>query len=171
MSYSKKSESEKELELGIFRLKDSWHYEFKNQLYIFIGGIDKRLTELDILKVFSQYGNITDFFFLYDYKKKIRKNSCFLKYENFESCVLAIDNLNNFKLLDGWLRVSHTDCKLPEHDAFKTYHQHIKKKLDEAIIYEGDDVDNESEQIEEKKTKFGATEDPMHMVSDELLDF
>lgn len=176
MSSTFKSSSEKELDLGILKLKDSWHNDFKNQLYIFISGISEKLTELDILKVFSQYGNIVDLFFIYDYKKKIRRNSCFLKYSTFESCVLAIDNLDNYMLLGKGLKVSHTKCTLPKHEDFKAYHRHIMKKLDEAIIYEGDyieteDVNSESIQPTAKLSNKEIIEDPMHLVTDELLDF
>lgn len=176
MPYNVESTSEKELHLGILKLKDSWHNDFKNDLYIFISGISERITELDILKVFSQYGNIVDLFFLYDYKKKIRKQYCYLKYSAFESCVLAIDNLNNYKLLDKNLKVAHTKCTLPKHEDFKSYHRHIMKKLHEAMIYEGDciktaEMKTNSLQPTAKLSNKEHLEDPMHLVSDELLDF
>lgn len=174
-NYTQKNPSEKELELGILKLRDSWHNDFKNQLYIFITGVDERITELDILKIFSQYGNILDLFFIYDYKRKVRKNSCVLKYSSFESCVLAVDNLNNYKILDKWLKVSHAKGKHPESQEFRTYHEIVKQKLDEAIIYESDSTDLYSQKSPEIKTiskekPFKVSEDPMAFVNSELLD-
>ncbi|XBW38534.1 hypothetical protein QEN19_004122 [Hanseniaspora menglaensis] len=176
MANNQKNPSEKELELGITRLKDSWHYDFKDHLYVFITGIDEKLTELDVLKVFSQYGNIVDLFFIYDYKKKIKKSSCVLQYDTFESCVLAVDNLNNYKLLDRWIKVSHTKCKYPDHQDFKKYHDHIMTKLDEAIVYEGDERETQSIEVSKtsilrsKSKESEMIDDPMYLISDQLLE-
>ena len=169
MFKTKETPSSKELAQRITKLKDSWHYQFKDQKYIHISNIDDRLTELDILKIFSQYGDIEDFYFIYDYKTKKRKNSAFLKYHLFESTVLAVDNLDNYKLLDKYLKVSHANSKPPNHEQFVVYHEAILDKLDEAIIYEGIKTKLPSKP---KAKKYNATkeEDPLHHISSEMME-
>lgn len=43
-----------ELQRGITVGRGSWHDEFKNSSYIYVGNLDDELTEGDILSVFSQ---------------------------------------------------------------------------------------------------------------------
>jgi len=38
----------------------SWHHRYKDSAYVFIGGLDYRLTEGDLLAVFSQFGEVVD---------------------------------------------------------------------------------------------------------------
>ncbi|KAL6936540.1 uncharacterized protein HGUI_00569 [Hanseniaspora guilliermondii] len=170
MSKLKDNPSLKELEQGITNLKDSWHYQFKDQKYIHISNINERLTELDILKIFSQYGDIEDFYFLYDYKTKKRKNSAFLKYNLFESTVLAIDNLNNYKLLDKCMKVSHANSRLPDHEQFVVYHEAILDKLDEAIVYQGSMPNLPTQPKSKGKKVTVKDEDPMKNMSSEIID-
>lgn len=170
MPKTNETPSLKELAQGITKLKDSWHYEFKDQKYIFIKNIDDKLTELDVLKVFSQYGDIEDFYFLYDYKNKTKKNCAFLKYHQFESTVLAIDNLDNYKLLDKYIKVSHATSRVPDHDQFVVYHEAILDKLDEAIVYQGKEVKLPTKPKAKKASKSVKEEDPLNNMSTEIMD-
>ncbi|KAI9620516.1 hypothetical protein H4Q26_013729 [Puccinia striiformis f. sp. tritici PST-130] len=52
-----KAINEQELKLGI---KASWHDDYKDSAYIYIGGLDTGLTEGDIITIFSQYGEPVD---------------------------------------------------------------------------------------------------------------
>lgn len=38
----------------------SWHARFKHSAYIFAGGLPFKLTDGDLLAIFSQYGEIID---------------------------------------------------------------------------------------------------------------
>lgn len=38
----------------------SWHHEYRQSAYIFIGGLNFRMNEGDIAIVFSQYGEVVD---------------------------------------------------------------------------------------------------------------
>lgn len=98
--------NEAELRLGLDS-KTSWHDEYSNSAYIFIGGLDYSLTEGDVLSVFSQYGEIVNINLVRDKKSGQAKGFCFLAYENQKSSVLAVDNLNGFKLCGRTLRVDH----------------------------------------------------------------
>lgn len=48
--------NQRELELGVIG-KKSWHDEYKDSAWVFIGGLPYDLTEGDIVCVFSQYDN------------------------------------------------------------------------------------------------------------------
>jgi len=45
--------NEKELELGVNGA--SWHDEYKDSAYIYVGGLHFDLTEGDVITIFSQY--------------------------------------------------------------------------------------------------------------------
>lgn len=47
--------SEKELQQGIDGTKGSWHEEFKDSPYVFIGGLPFDINEGDVVVAFSQY--------------------------------------------------------------------------------------------------------------------
>jgi RNA-binding motif X-linked protein 2 len=47
--------SETELKYNISG-KASWHYQYKDSAWIFIGGLPYELSEGDIICIFSQYG-------------------------------------------------------------------------------------------------------------------
>ena len=46
--------NEKELELGLVGSKSSWHEDFKDSAWIFVGGLPYDLTEGDVICIFSQ---------------------------------------------------------------------------------------------------------------------
>ena len=50
--------NDRELEMGISGTARSWHHEYRDSAWIFMGGLPYELTEGDILSVFSQYGEI-----------------------------------------------------------------------------------------------------------------
>ncbi|GAW80629.1 RNA-binding protein [Plasmodium gonderi] len=85
----------------------SWHDQYKESSYIYIGNLDKRLTEGDIVIVFSQFGEPIDVNLVHDKETGKSKGYCFLSYEDQRSTVLAVDNFNGYKLLDKPLVVDH----------------------------------------------------------------
>ncbi|KAA1101531.1 hypothetical protein PGT21_023677 [Puccinia graminis f. sp. tritici] len=123
-----KAINEQELKLGI---KASWHDDYKDSAYIYIGGLDTGLTEGDIITIFSQYGEPVDINLPKEKpappasssadkpndgpsvptsnKKPKSRGFCFLMYENQLSTNLAVDNLNGAIVLGRTLRVDH--CK------------------------------------------------------------
>ncbi|CAG8606688.1 4496_t:CDS:2, partial [Acaulospora morrowiae] len=82
----------------------SWHEQYKDSSYIFIGNIPFDLTEGDIISVFSQYGEVFDIQLVRDKKTGASKGFAFLKYEDQRSTILAVDNLNNINLLGRTIR-------------------------------------------------------------------
>lgn len=109
----------------------SWHDEYRDSAYVFVGNLDKRLTEGDVIAVFSQYGEVMDINLprvSHNDQQDRRQSSAgesqskagdrrgfgFLLYEDQRSTVLAVDNLNGFALLGRTLRVDHVrDYKMP----------------------------------------------------------
>ncbi|CRK96098.1 CLUMA_CG009534, isoform A, partial [Clunio marinus] len=85
--------SEQELRSGN---KTSWHDQYRNSAWIFVGGLPYDLSE-EIKKSGKQ------------------KGFCFICYEDQRSTILAVDNLNGIKLLGKTLRVDHvSDYKPPK---------------------------------------------------------
>ncbi|KAK7073498.1 RNA-binding motif protein, X-linked 2, partial [Halocaridina rubra] len=88
--------NQRELELGV-SLKHSWHQQYRDSAWIFIGGLNYDLTEGDIICVFSQYGEIVNINLIKDKKTGKSKGFAFLCYEDQRSTILAVDNLNGIK--------------------------------------------------------------------------
>ncbi|TSP68519.1 RNA-binding motif protein, X-linked 2 [Bagarius yarrelli] len=107
--------NEREAHLGI---KDSvsWHAEYKDSAWIFIGGFPYELTEGDIICVFSQYGEIANINLVRDKKTGKSKGFCFLCYEDQRSTILAVDNFNGIKIKGRTLRVDHVSNYRPPKD-------------------------------------------------------
>lgn len=108
--------NEREAHLGI---KDSvsWHAEYKDSAWVFIGGFPYELSEGDIICVFSQYGEIANINLVRDKKTGKSKGFCFLCYEDQRSTVLAVDNFNGIKIKGRTLRVDHVSNYRPPKDA------------------------------------------------------
>ncbi|EFC50848.1 RRM motif-containing protein [Naegleria gruberi] len=100
--------NQKELSLGYTNTPSSWHHQEKNRTaYIYIGGLDFRLTEGDLLSVFSQYGEIVDIDLVREEQELTSKGFCFIAYEDVRSTILAIDNLNGIELGGRIICVDH----------------------------------------------------------------
>ncbi|PCH40951.1 hypothetical protein WOLCODRAFT_70930 [Wolfiporia cocos MD-104 SS10] len=96
--------NERELDLGA---TGSWHDDYKDSAYIFIGGLHNELTEGDVIAIFSQYGEVMDVNLPRDKNTGKTRGFGFLMYEDQRSTILAVDNLNGAKVLERTLRVDH----------------------------------------------------------------
>ncbi|KAL3288610.1 hypothetical protein HHI36_003047 [Cryptolaemus montrouzieri] len=95
--------------------KTSWHDQYRDSAWIFVGGLPFDLTEGDIICIFSQYGELVNINLIRDKDTGKSKGFCFLCYEDQRSTVLAVDNFNGIKLLNRILRVDHvSDYKMPK---------------------------------------------------------
>lgn len=92
----------------------SWHADYRDTAYIYIGGFPFDLSEGDLLTIFSQYGNPTHLNLIRDRETGKSKGFAFLKYEDQRSCDLAVDNLGGAEVLGRMLRVDHTRYKKRE---------------------------------------------------------
>ncbi|KIR62403.1 hypothetical protein I312_103138 [Cryptococcus bacillisporus CA1280] len=97
--------NERELELGV---KGSWHDEYKDSAYIYVGGLPFELTEGDLITIFSQWGEIMDVNLVRDKETGKSRGFGFLMYEDQRSTVLAVDNMNGTQVMGRTLKVDHT---------------------------------------------------------------
>lgn len=106
--------NERELALGV-PFEASWHQKYKESAWVYVGGLAFELTEGDVLCVMSQFGEIEDINLVRDGKTGKSKGFAFIKYENWLSTVLAVDNMNGARLLERTIRVDHVlKYKLPK---------------------------------------------------------
>jgi RNA-binding motif X-linked protein 2 len=102
--------NKRELEAGI-TTEGSWHTDYRDTAFIYIGGLAFELSEGDIIAVFSQYGEPVWIKLARDKETGKSRGFAWLKYEDQRSCDLAVDNLGGATLLDRVLRVDHTRYK------------------------------------------------------------
>ena len=120
--------NERELELALTG-SGSWHDQYKDSAYIFVGGLPFDLTEGDVITIFSQYGEVVDIHMPRardepsdergaQGERRSKEGASgkhrgfgFLMYEDQRSTVLAVDNLNGAQVLGRTLRVDHTYYK------------------------------------------------------------
>jgi RNA-binding motif X-linked protein 2 len=102
---------DEEFKLGIYGglKKGSWHDEYRDSAWVFIGGLSYELSEGDIICVMSQWGEVDDIHLVREKETGKPKGFAFVKYEDARSTILAVDNFNGIKLLGRTLRVDHMD--------------------------------------------------------------
>ncbi|KAK7537057.1 U2 snRNP component IST3 [Phyllosticta citribraziliensis] len=105
--------NKRELEAGI-PPEASWHADYRDTAYVYIGGLPFNLSEGDIVTIFSQYGEPVHIHLIRDKETGKSKGFCFLKYEDQRSCDLAVDNLSGAEVMGRILRVDHTRYKKKE---------------------------------------------------------
>ncbi|KAG5284388.1 hypothetical protein AALO_G00026140 [Alosa alosa] len=108
--------NEREASLGV-KESVSWHSEYKDSAWVFVGGFPYELTEGDILCVFSQYGEIVNINLVRDKKTGKSKGFCFICYEDQRSTILAVDNFNGIKIKGRTIRVDHVANYRPPKDS------------------------------------------------------
>ncbi|XP_062440508.1 RNA-binding motif protein, X-linked 2 isoform X1 [Rhea pennata] len=106
----------REAELGVQEAV-SWHAEYKDSAWVFVGGLPYELTEGDIICVFSQYGEVVNINLVRDKKTGKSKGFCFLCYEDQRSTILAVDNFNGIKIKGRTIRVDHVANYRPPKDS------------------------------------------------------
>ncbi|GAB5590833.1 RNA-binding protein Cwf29 [Umbelopsis nana] len=107
--------NERESERG-FSESGSWHAQYKDSSYIFVGGLPYDLSEGDIICIFSQYGEIINLNMPRNKDTGKTRGFAFLQYEDQRSTILAVDNLNGSKVLGRVLRVDHSQKPKPKKD-------------------------------------------------------
>lgn len=99
----------------------SWHADYRDTAWIYVGGLSFDLTEGDVVIIFSQFGNPTHLNLVRDRETGKSKGFGFLKYEDQRSCDLAVDNLTGAEVLGKLLRVDHTRYKKRDDEDDDTY--------------------------------------------------
>ncbi|PNS17966.1 U2 snRNP component ist3 [Sphaceloma murrayae] len=102
--------NEKELENAV-PPSASWHTDYRDTAYIYIGGIHLDLSEGDVIVIFSQYGEPVWIKLARDKDTGKSRGFAWLKYEDQRSCDLAVDNLSGAEVLGRVLAVDHARYK------------------------------------------------------------
>jgi len=143
--------NQKELASSATSYKSSWHYEYRDTNYIFISNIPNFIKPHDLVVIFSQYGIPTHLNLIKNHETGQHRGFAFLKYANFKSCVLAIDNFNGIKVGDRMLHVDHSYYKLrrgEKEDDFLINYDEVRKELEAS-----EDDKKKKEEKEEKDLK------------------
>jgi RNA-binding motif X-linked protein 2 len=135
--------NEQELAMGIAGTPASWHAKYSKSAWIYVGNLDHKLTEGDIICVLSQYGEIEDFHLVREEDTGKSRGFAFAKYEDARSCILAVDNFCGIQLCGRSLRVDHVEnYRLPKHLAEKEDIE-SEKRTQAGHAYHGQDLANE----------------------------
>ncbi|MBN3278166.1 RBMX2 protein, partial [Polyodon spathula] len=160
--------NQREAQLGINE-KVSWHAEYKDSAWIFIGkcGFPYDLTEGDIICVFSQYGEIANINLVRDNKTGKSKGFCFICYEDQRSTILAVDNFNGIKIKGRTIRVDHVANYRPPKDS-EDLDEVTKRIREEGCAPKtpppsSSEFEEEECEIPDKKRKKGRTRDLMEI--------
>jgi len=105
--------NKRELENGV-PSSASWHTDYRDTAYVYVGGLSFDMSEGDVVTVFSQFGEPTFVKLVRDKTTGKSRGFAFLKYEDQRSCDLAVDNLGGATVLGKILRVDHTRYKKRE---------------------------------------------------------
>ncbi|KAI9929957.1 hypothetical protein ASPWEDRAFT_101819 [Aspergillus wentii DTO 134E9] len=89
----------------------SWHADYRDTAYIYIGGLPFDLSEGDVVTIFSQFGEPVHVNLVRDKETGKSRGFAFLKYEDQRSTDLAVDNLGGATVLGRLLRVDHVRYK------------------------------------------------------------
>lgn len=122
----------------------SWHADYRDTAWIYVGGLPLDLTEGDVCIIFSQFGNPTHLNMIRDKETGKSKGFGFLKYEDQRSCDLAVDNLGGAEVLGRMLRVDHTRYKKREGEDEETYRIEARER-EQLGDQDGPDTDVDGE--------------------------
>ncbi|KEF61131.1 uncharacterized protein A1O9_02696 [Exophiala aquamarina CBS 119918] len=111
----------------------SWHVDYRDTAYIYVGGLHLDLTEGDVAIIFSQFGNPTHLNLIRDKETGKSKGFAFVKYEDQRSCDLAVDNLGGAEVLGRVLRVDHTRYKKRDDEDEETWRLERLEKEQERV--------------------------------------
>lgn len=139
---------------GKWDISRSWHAQYKDSAYVYVGGLPYDLSEGDVIVIFSQFGEIVDVNLPRDKDTGKPKGFAFIAYEDQRSTVLAVDNFNGAKVLGRTVRCDH--C-LSFHEEQKKDAEklpdHVTRKLNEAELAEKKkDIERRNAELDEAAT-------------------
>lgn len=102
--------NKRELEASI-NPEGSWHTDYRDTAFVFIGGLPFELSEGDIITICSQYGEPVWVKLARDKETGKSRGFAWIKYEDQRSCDLAVDNLGGANIMDRIIKVDHARYK------------------------------------------------------------
>ncbi|KAF3986019.1 hypothetical protein FT663_04295 [Candidozyma haemuli var. vulneris] len=154
--------NQKELENNVSD-EASWHADYADTSYIYIGNLHESLKEKDLVTIFSQWGNPTHVNLIKDRESGKSRGFAYLKYEDHRSCVLAVDNFNGVLIYEKPLKVDHTYYQLregQEEDDFMVDYSEAKR---EQAKIEGPKEKKEKEKEARQSIEAGPIADVVDM--------
>jgi RNA-binding motif X-linked protein 2 len=143
----------------------SWHRDYADTAFVYIGGLDARLSEGDVITIFSQYGEPDFVNLVRDRETGKSKGFAFLRYADQRSTDLAVDNLGGATVMGRMLNVEHTRYKKRDDEELAdNTHGFLSKKDDEEEEEEESEPDRpllEEEKQLAKLLRDVDDEDPM----------
>ena len=144
---------------GKWDVNKSWHAQYKDSAYVYVGGLPNDLSEGDIVIIFSQFGEVVDVNIPRDQKTGKPKGFAFIAYEDQRSTVLAVDNFNGAKLLARTLRCDH--CASYNEEQKKdadNLPDHLQRKLSERELEQKrKDILRRNEELDEDNAAKAST--------------
>lgn len=150
--------NKRELENGVFP-EASWHTDYRDTAYIYIGGLPFELTEGDVITIFSQFGEPTYINLIRDKETGKSRGFAFLKYEDQRSTDLAVDNLGGTVVKGRTLRVDHTRYKKKDDEPDEGH---------DLIARETQIEDNGDERRKRRRTSESESEEERPMIREEI---
>lgn len=128
----------------------SWHADYRDTAYIYIGGLPFDLTEGDVVTIFSQFGEPVYVNLIRDKESGKSKGFAFLKYEDQRSTDLAVDNLGGATVMGRVLKVDHTRYKRKDDEEELQREQALKGQEDKK---NGDSTAKQASEEERQEQK------------------
>ncbi|KAI1545837.1 RNA-binding protein RRM domain [Pyrenophora tritici-repentis] len=152
--------NKRELEAGI-NPEGSWHTDYRDTAFIYIGGLPFELSEGDIITIFSQYGEPVWIKLARDRETGKSRGFAWIKYEDQRSCDLAVDNLGGANIMDRIIRVDHARYKPKDDEDMRDNTMGEPELLDQ-----GDESDGERKK--RRKTESDSDEDDRPLLPEEI---
>ena len=106
------------------------HSDYRGSAYVIVTSVSPKLDELDLSRVFSQYGEITDIHLARQKKQSGSTATAFICYEDQRSSDVAVDNFDGVVLEGHKLRVRHLlNYELPTEYRFVRRNQPVEKSF------------------------------------------
>lgn len=150
--------NKRELEQGI-NPEGSWHTDYRDTAFIYIGGLAFELSEGDIITIFSQYGEPVWVKLARDKETGKSRGFAWIKYEDQRSCDLAVDNLGGATIMDRVIRVDHARYKPRDDEDMRD------NTMGDVDMDAGDDSDGGRRKRRSEETE---SEDDRPMLPEEL---
>ncbi|KNG46279.1 u2 snrnp component ist3 protein [Stemphylium lycopersici] len=145
--------NKRELEAGI-NPEGSWHTDYRDTAFVYIGGLPFELSEGDIITIFSQYGEPVWVKLARDKETGKSRGFAWIKYEDQRSCDLAVDNLGGASIMDRVIRVDHARYK-PRDDEDMRDNTMGELDLDPANEAEESDSDDDDRPLLPEEIELG----------------
>lgn len=111
----------------------SWHIDYRDTSIIYVGGLDTRLSEGDVLTIFSQFGEPVWLKLARDRESGKSRGFGWLRYEDQRSCDLAVDNLGGAEVLGRKLGVDHARYKRRDDEDMSEFNVPIATGIAEGM--------------------------------------